>query len=243
MDSGYVAPGDTFDAEFDPASGLDMTKVIWIMDQLLCLEISWHDGYPLSQTVFTSLHIDRLLSPDQENRDPTFYRLARPPSSLSETQSLGHQILRAYCIGLVKCCNLALLLIQSQNYYEEEDFVTHLFGRELLPQVKADQASWILEEAQKRLGEANGISQDVRDALDDRLQFRSKYLNTLVEDGSTYWEDMKSSIESIKNSHNLATPVPDAFSEKVQRQLATSTPPRPMLQVGLHHERQQLKID
>ncbi|KAK1029558.1 N-alpha-acetyltransferase, non-catalitic subunit, partial [Friedmanniomyces endolithicus] len=68
MDSGYVPPGDTLEPDFDVCKGLPAEQVLWIMDELLRLTAVWHDGYPLSQTSFTSLHVDRLLSPD--NRPP-----------------------------------------------------------------------------------------------------------------------------------------------------------------------------
>lgn len=86
MDSGYVAPDDTFEPEFEPSNTpLDAEQLIWVMDQLLSLEITWHDGYPLSQTVYTSLHIDRLLSPD--NRAPYTFDYGKKPTSAASTVS------------------------------------------------------------------------------------------------------------------------------------------------------------
>src|ERR1700761_7135168 len=109
MDSGYVAPNDTFEAEYDPTSPLDMRKVLWIMDQLFCLEINWHDGYPLSQTIFTSLHIDRLLDPKQENASLAFPDRDRSLQSSTLDPMFGLQILKTYCVALIKCCHLVLM--------------------------------------------------------------------------------------------------------------------------------------
>ena len=123
MDSGYVPANDSFNADFDVCRGLEATEVLWIMDELLCLEIAWHEGYPLSQTIFTSLHVDRLLSPD--NRPPyTFPYGDSPGPNLTVQHRLAHKVLRAYCVALVKSIQASLLIIQSQNFYEEEDFVT-----------------------------------------------------------------------------------------------------------------------
>ena len=229
MDSGYVAPDDTFEPDFDLSYGLDAPEALWIMDQLLCLEITWYDGYPLSQTIFTSLHVDRLLLTDQD-KDYTFYDKRRRPINLTPEEELMHSVLRAYCIALIKCCHLALHLIQAQNFYEEEDFVTHLFGRELLPKLGATEASSILDEALHLVAEAD-LSNDIHEALIVRLEFRQRYLKTLVDEGN-HWSDLIDDLDTIKTSHRLATPVPDAFSEKVQRRLATSTPPRPMLHIS-----------
>lgn len=40
MDSGYVAPGDTLDDQFDIARSLLPEEVLGIVDQLLCHEVS-----------------------------------------------------------------------------------------------------------------------------------------------------------------------------------------------------------
>ena len=71
-------------------------------------------GYPLSQTLFTSVHIDRLLWPDPKVlTDSTFVRdleIHDAPKS--------HRILRAYCLLLIKSCDLILGMVTSQHFYE-----------------------------------------------------------------------------------------------------------------------------
>jgi hypothetical protein len=231
MDSGYVPPGDTFEPDVDFSQPLDPTEALWIMDQLLCLEIAWLDGYPLSQTVFTSLHIDRLLNPK--------YKKQMQPSELAGKVDLVQLALLGYCMALVACCREALKLIQSQNFYEEEDFVTHLFGRELLSEFdnfEADsEISWVYTEYGKRQVEG-----DVHEGILMQLEFRRTYLKLLTgqnldwtaSEFNVYWPDMVRFLERVKANHSFSTPCPTAFSEKVQRQLATSTPPRPMLQIS-----------
>lgn len=224
-----ISQDDTFEAEFEPSDGLNASEVIWVMDQLLCLEVSWLDGYPLSQTIYTSLHIDRLLSPDKVHKD-TFYFGSKPPPLLTERDALVHKVLRAYCIALIKSCQLILYLIQSQNFYEEEDFVTHLFGRELLPEVGSIAAKNRLAEAISWISESS-LPESVRYALTARCRFRLALLQTLGEDARR-WEGLIEYIGTITESHGAAKSCPAAFSEKVQRQLATSTPPRLMIQVS-----------
>ncbi|RMY26747.1 hypothetical protein D0866_10645 [Hortaea werneckii] len=229
MDSGYVPPNDSFNADFDVCRGLEATEVLWIMDELLCLEIAWHEGYPLSQTVFTSLHVDRLLSPD--NRPPyTFPYGDSPGSNLTLQQHLVHKVLRAYCVALVKSIQASLLIIQSQNFYEEEDFVTHLFGRDLLEKIQPGQAAEALEDALKCVMSAH-LPSEISDALESRLWFRRSYLAVLLAE-TDEWSGLTAQLEKANQSHSLVKPIPEAFSEKVQRQLATSTPPRPQLQMS-----------
>lgn len=79
--------------------------------------MAWHMGHPLSQTLFTSLHLDNLLWPS--------------PKALGDAQFGGgtlkgrggvggplHTVLRAYCLALIKCCGYVYSRIQGENYYE-----------------------------------------------------------------------------------------------------------------------------
>ncbi len=210
------------------------------MDQLLCLEITWLEGYPLSQTIFTSLHIDRLLSPDSRHYD-SFHHTSRqrPQSSLQD--ELTHELLRAYCIALIKCCQLASHLIQSQTYYEEEDFVTHLFGRELLPQVGSNQAVEMLNTTISEL-ESYDLADDLSQALKARCSFRLDLLQTLAGDARR-WDDILTKLGSIRQDHHKGRAIPEAFSDKVQRRLATSTPPRPMIEVSTLSNVRDVHVD
>lgn len=218
MDSGYIPPGDTFEPEVGISSGLEAKEVLWIMDHLFCQEIAWLDGYPLSQTVFTSLHINAMLAPDQDYI-----------ASFKKAGPAVNMVLRPFCLALLKCCQLSLQLIQSQTFYDEEDFVTHLFGRELEPHLKGEGHEISLQEALEWL-ERSGLPKSVGEALESRLTVRIHMLAALSgESGS--WRDIRRIISTFLQSHKLARPAPKAFSEKIQRQLATSTPPRAMFQV------------
>lgn len=135
MDSGILLPGDTLDSDYDVSTDLLPTEVIGIMDQLLCFETAWHQGWPLSQTLFTSLHIDNLLSHNQtHNNVPLFppTKVSLPPSDILQI------VLRAYCFGVVKSCDMVIELIVSQHYYEDEDFVSQTYNRGLLTDVPDD---------------------------------------------------------------------------------------------------------
>lgn len=83
-------------------------------------------GYPLSQTLFTSVHIDRLLWPEPKKLEDASFIRDRP----HELLSLSHQILRAYCILLIKACDLVLAMVTSQHYYEVRPFF-HLLHQSL----------------------------------------------------------------------------------------------------------------
>ena len=55
MDSGFLQPGETLEDDYDPLTPLLPEELLGIMDQLLSYEMAWHTGYPLSQTLFTSV--------------------------------------------------------------------------------------------------------------------------------------------------------------------------------------------
>lgn len=71
-------------------------------------------GYPLSQTLFTSVHIDRLLWPDPKSLEESTFIRGRHPSELS----LSHRVLRTYSLLLIKSCDCVLGMVTSQHYYE-----------------------------------------------------------------------------------------------------------------------------
>lgn len=129
MDSGYLEPGETMEDEFDFAQDLLPEEIIGIIDQLLCHEVSffsksgakllisqmaWHMGHPLAQTIFTSLYIDRILSPCPLSINATFFD--RGESGGNEPITL--QILRAYCLGLLKTCYYVNNRVKSEHTYE-----------------------------------------------------------------------------------------------------------------------------
>jgi N-alpha-acetyltransferase 35, NatC auxiliary subunit len=143
MDSGYVNPGETLEDNYDVLRDLLPEELIGIMDMLLCHEMAWHHGYPLSQTIFTSLYVDRMLWPEPATLEMAqFYRGVRP-SGLHPFL----EILRAYCLGLVRCCDYCIEKVASRDYFEEEDFSTNTFNRNLLSQVPEVQIRELIDKS------------------------------------------------------------------------------------------------
>ncbi|EME86545.1 uncharacterized protein MYCFIDRAFT_11282, partial [Pseudocercospora fijiensis CIRAD86] len=236
MDSGHVPPGDTFEADFDPSQDLPPEQVIWIMDELLRLEMLFQAGYPLSQNVFTSLHIFRLIDP--ENRCVTTnvkpYPFDFVPNG-GHKQPLVHKVLHAYCIAVLKTCDLALRCIQSQIYFEEEDFVTSLFGRDLCIQLGPQEALTLLMDAITWL-EESALNRSLVEQINLRLSIRKEMLFCFDEPlplAQDYWARLRAELVDLMLLPQSSEECYEAFSDKVQRQLATSTPPRPMPKLAL----------
>ncbi|PHH90178.1 hypothetical protein CDD83_4337 [Cordyceps sp. RAO-2017] len=135
MDSGCIDTGDEFEELYDVSRALLPEEVLGIIDQLLCHEMSWHLGYPLSQTLFTSVYIEALLMPNPASIDMAQF-VRRADSAANQQPML--QVLRAYCLGLVKACGYVNERIKSEHYYEEEDFVTTTYSRVLLNGIPTD---------------------------------------------------------------------------------------------------------
>ena len=72
-------------------------------------------GHPLSQSLFTSAYIDRLLWPDPETLEEARFGRDMTPRPANE---LLHLVLRAYCLGLLKTCDFVRKRIMSEHYYE-----------------------------------------------------------------------------------------------------------------------------
>lgn len=136
MDSGFLQPEETLEDDYDTLGSLLPEELIGIMDQLLCHEMAWHTGYPLSQTLFTSVYIDKLLWPEVKVLEQAqFYRGDVPdhrrPGPLLE-------VLRAYCLALIKGCDFVMAKITGRDYFEEEDFCTHTYNRVLFVNIPLD---------------------------------------------------------------------------------------------------------
>ncbi|KAH8786656.1 amino-acid N-acetyltransferase-like protein subunit Mak10 [Hyaloscypha finlandica] len=236
MDSGYLESGETMEDEYDFSEALLPEEIIGIIDQLLCHEMAWHMGHPLSQTIFTSLYIDRLLSPCPLNLDQTYFDRSE---SCSSDEPLTLQILRAYCLGLIRTCSYINNRVKAEHYYEEEDFVTHTFNRNLLENIDHESILKLLDETAGLLSSAQEMGSNLRIALGCRLRFRAQFLKVVeMADARTpttikdLWTDLLAALPDIKSSTHLGKAVPASFSTKIQRKLASTVPPRPIVQVS-----------
>lgn len=79
------------------------------------------------------------------------------------------------------------------------------------------------------------VNDALRSAIISRLKFRQDFLRALdldhpLEHMSTSWSPVLSGMTTIKATHQLGQPVPGAFSTKMQRRLASTVPPRPIVE-------------
>ncbi|KAK9855574.1 NatC N(alpha)-terminal acetyltransferase [Penicillium brevicompactum] len=241
MDSGYIAPGENLEQaledDYDVRKPLTPEEIVGLMDQLLCHEVgdtvAWHKGHPLSQTLFTSIYLDRLLWPVPRTIEDA--RFDRVPSE----SPLVSLVLRAYCLSLVKACDLVHARVATEYYYEEEDFVSQLYNRNLLSAIHISRFHELLDQATAWLAEQADIDQKLKDAIRCRLAFRHEFLSALDQDlevletrDTHNFESCLSELGPLTESVSLGKPIPEAFSLKIQRKLASTVPPRPMVNIS-----------
>lgn len=77
--------------------------------------MSWHLGYPLSQTIFTSVYVESLLMPNPHGIDQAKF-VRRDDDEANEQPML--QVLRAYCLGMLKACGYVNERVRSEHSYE-----------------------------------------------------------------------------------------------------------------------------
>lgn len=145
MDSGYLKPGETLYDDYDIGRELLAEEVLGIIEQMLCYEMAWHQGYPLAQTLFTSLYIDNLTS--QKRQPNTLPFFVSSNGSMIPEDDLLQKVLRAYCIGVIKTCDIAIEMVTSQLYFEEEDFHAHTYNRDLLTDIPDEESLSLLADA------------------------------------------------------------------------------------------------
>lgn len=84
------------------------------------------------------------------------------------------------------------------------------------------------------------ITDEMAQALGFRLEFRTAFLRVIElaelrsnpDSMSLPWSQMLAVWEAIDKSRPLGTPVPESFSTKIQRRLASTMPPRPIVKLS-----------
>ena len=83
--------------------------------------------------------------------------------------------------------------------------------------------------------------EEVKAAMIDRFKFRRAFLGALAHDNrptehlsSLAWKECLEFLPSITATHKLGKLVPGSFSVKLQRKLASTVPPRPIVELSMH---------
>lgn len=122
---------------------------------------------------------------------------------------------------------------------QEEDFVTQLYNRNLLSLFDASHFYRLLDQAVAWVDGEKEMDQKLRDAIRCRLLFRREFLFALDQDlevldtrSTDNFVSCLSHLTALTDSVSLGKSVPGAFSLKLQRKLASTVPPRPIVQIS-----------
>lgn len=122
---------------------------------------------------------------------------------------------------------------------QEEDFSTHTFNRSLLSEIDDKPVLELLEDTMERLAADNSIPENSKQALLQRLKMRVAFLTTVLAVDErvapiikSAWQVLSNTLPSIRDTREFGKPVPDSFSVKLQRKLASTVPPRPIVETS-----------
>lgn len=131
------------------------------------------------------------------------------------------------------------LLISKLIGVQEEDFVTHTYNRDLFDSVQDSAVISCLKDAQLKLSASGMPSLELTNALCMRLKFRIAFLTAVssaeqrdMTSSREAWDEVVALLSGVSTSHELSRPVTDAFSVKLQRKLASTVPPRPVVTIA-----------
>jgi N-alpha-acetyltransferase 35, NatC auxiliary subunit len=125
--------------------------------------------------------------------------------------------------------------------------VTHLYNRNLFSSFPVKDIQLALSNALQYVTETT-VHESIRDSILSRLRLRINFLSAL-ERGLEVAEDRTSEewlsclriLPSVTNTNSLGKPVEESFSLKIQRRLASSVPPRPMVKISFEDAMVDLK--
>ena len=134
----------------------------------------------------------------------------------------------------------------SANFTQEEDFVSNLYHRNLLTQFDVAEIHDLINKALNYVSKLTNISITLRDALVIRLELRSYFLSAVqfdeIIDGHRvqFWDRCLSLIPALPKTTYLGMRAEASFSIKIQRRLASTVPPRPMVNINFDEAFEQL---
>lgn len=124
---------------------------------------------------------------------------------------------------------------------KEEDFVTNTYHRTLLASLSSNDVRETLVDARSLLlSLSSTMADELIQALDRRLELRYAFLNATESPqhikqpdlARAPWLEALATLPEINSSHSLGKAVDEAFSTKLQRKLASTMPPRPIVQLS-----------
>lgn len=128
--------------------------------------------------------------------------------------------------------------------------MTNPYNRSLLETIDRYEIRDEIMEARKIIHDvSHTLTDELAHALGFRLELRSAFLRAIElselrsdpESLSLPWSQMQGVWEVVNKTRHLGKPVPEAFSTKIQRRLASTMPPRPIVQPSAEETHEHFK--
>ncbi|KAF9127661.1 hypothetical protein BGW39_005697 [Mortierella sp. 14UC] len=224
MDTGMVMDDIVNQPVYNINRRVSPKEFIWILDNILIGQMTWLSGHALSQTLFTSCHILRLLEINQDDSESLSAKINNDTSEGSSEPP------REFLVAVLKSCVLAIAkssaLIWSEmrkgQVYEEEDFMTNKFGVSMFEDIPTASLIAMLDQAEYWM-ESEGTQWIQAHCGDDAGEVVKGVMERI---DYCRLEAMRIHIAGLKATHTLGTKVEGAFDHTIHRQLVANTPPR-----------------
>jgi hypothetical protein len=142
------------------------------------------------------------------------------------------------CVGCLLGYRLILLMGCFGLVLQEEDFVTQLYNRNLLSSFDSSHFYRLLDQAVEWVDDQEHIDQRLRDAIQSRLLLRREFLASVDQDleildtrSTDSFATCLTHLKTLTETVSCGKAVPEAFSLKLQRKLASTVPPRPIVHI------------
>src|SRR5689334_23237425 len=112
--------------------------------------MTWLSGHALSQTLFTSCHILRLLEIDQDDSESLSAKINNDTSegSSEPPREFLVAVLKSCVLAIAKSCALIWSEMRKGQVYEEEDFMTNKFGVSMFEDIPTASLIAMLDQAE-----------------------------------------------------------------------------------------------
>ncbi|KAG0204115.1 hypothetical protein BGX33_008698 [Mortierella sp. NVP41] len=231
MDTGMVVDETASRPVYNINRRVSPKEFIWIFDNILIGQMTWLSGHALSQTLFTSCHILRLLEIDQDDGKSSGTNNSSSDTSEPPKEFLT-SVLKSCVLAIAKSCALIWSEMRKGQVYEEEDFLTNTFGVSMYENIPTatliamlDQAEYWMESEGTQWIQTHGGDEagEVLKGVMERIDYCRC---SQFSQASPLLDAMRTHISGLKATHALGAKVEGAFDHTIHRQLVTNTPPR-----------------
>ena len=232
MDNGIVENAEE-EQRYDCSKTLLPDEILAIIDQLFASEMSWHGGSSLPQTLFTCVYVQQVLGKSLTIRGFN-----------NDESSLLNQVLFPYVVATVKCSEICRDEYLTGYLYEEEDISSADYGLDFLPFMERKAVidllegglAWLCRQEQTSIVSQLALRLEIRLAFYGFLE-RSNNMQQNESLGKIIQEKLTRIVPAVTNSDELS----EIFNTRIQRTLASTTPPRPLMSISIIEAFSQFK--